>query len=248
VHPLVRPVLLGVGGQDPLVLNAHTQPPHVELREAMNPGRGEGDAVVGADGARQAGRAKEPVEDRAPAEAFRREEAVAGEEVAGVRVGNREGVAVDPIPGAEGAREVGRPEIVGLERGCRDDAGMLIVAPPAPLFDEPPARQEITGGADRGPVPRRMPGSEPGHELGRSPAGMRAARRADHRRDGRRDAGRTLMRRAAPIAPALAAFLLEPVGPLVAGLPTDAESRAELDHCIEVQPVITDEALALFHR
>jgi len=55
------------------------------------------------------------------------------------------------------------------------------------------------------------------------------------------------MRRAAAIAQALAVGRLEPVEPLVAGLAADAVPRAELDHRIEVQPVIFDEALSLVH-
>src|SRR5437667_8186287 len=49
VHPLVRPVLLGLPGQNPLMLNAESQPPDVELREAVNAGRGERHAIVCAD-------------------------------------------------------------------------------------------------------------------------------------------------------------------------------------------------------
>jgi len=76
---------------------------------------------------------------------------------------------------------------------------------------------------------------------------MLPARGADHSRDVRRDAVRALMRRAAAIAQALAVGRLEPVEPLVAGLAADAVPRAELDHRIEVQPVIFDEALSLVH-
>jgi hypothetical protein len=47
VHPFVGAVLLGLSGQDPLVLNAEAQPPDIELREAVNAGGREGDAIVG---------------------------------------------------------------------------------------------------------------------------------------------------------------------------------------------------------
>jgi len=46
VHAFVRAVLLGLSGQDALVLNAQAQPPHVQLRETVNPRRREGHAVV----------------------------------------------------------------------------------------------------------------------------------------------------------------------------------------------------------
>ena len=42
VHSFVGAVLLGLGGEDALVLNAQAQPPGVELREAMNAGGREG--------------------------------------------------------------------------------------------------------------------------------------------------------------------------------------------------------------
>jgi hypothetical protein len=76
---------------------------------------------------------------------------------------------------------------------------------------------------------------------------MLAARRADHGRHRRRDAVRAPVRRTAAIAQALAARFLEAVEPLVAGLAADAVPRAELDHRIEVQAVVTDEALSLVH-
>jgi len=72
-------------------------------------------------------------------------------------------------------------------------------------------------------------------------------RGADHGRDVRRDAVRALMRRAAPIAQAGSALLLEAGEPLVAGLAADLVSRTQLRHRIEVHPVIVDEALALVH-
>src|SRR5437867_3953231 len=41
MHPLVGPVLLRTGGQNPLMLQAQPDPPDVELREAVDAGRGE---------------------------------------------------------------------------------------------------------------------------------------------------------------------------------------------------------------
>ena len=44
-------VLLRMGGQDALVLNPQPHPPNVQLRQPMNPRRGERHAVIRADGA-----------------------------------------------------------------------------------------------------------------------------------------------------------------------------------------------------
>src|SRR3989475_2756904 len=64
VHAFVGAVLVRRGWEDPLVVNAQAQPPHVELREPVNSRRGEGHAVVGANRAGQAILAKEAVEAR----------------------------------------------------------------------------------------------------------------------------------------------------------------------------------------
>ena len=230
------------------MLNAQAQPPHVELRQAVDAGRGEGHAVVGANRAGQAVLAEQPVEDGADAVALGGEQAVTRQEIAGVLVGDRQRVAIDAVAGPEVALEVRGPEIVGLRGGRRDDAGMLVVPPPAPLLDQAASRQEIAGGADGGPVHGRVPRPQPGQELGGPPARMLPARRADHGRDVRRDAVRAVMRRAAPIAAGPGGPPpSKRVEPLVAGLAADAVPRAELDHRIQVQPVITNEPLALFH-
>src|SRR5882762_1934692 len=74
VHALVRAILLWLARQDPLVLNAETHPPHIQLGESVNAGGCERDAIVGADRSRQAMRAKKAIKDRAHALAFGRAE------------------------------------------------------------------------------------------------------------------------------------------------------------------------------
>ena len=176
-----------------------------------------------------------------------REQAVAGQEVAGVLVGDREGIAVDPIAGPEVALEVGGPEVVGLRRRGGNDPGVLIVAPAAPFLDEPAARQEVPGGTAGGPVQSGPPRPEPRQELGGAPARMLPPGRVDHRCHLLGDAVRALVRRAAPIPEALPAGVLEAREPLVAGLATDAVPGAELEHGVQVQPVIANEPFTLFH-
>ena len=140
VHPLVRSVLLGLGREGPLVLDAQAAPPHVEPGEAVDAGGAKGHAVVGADRPRQAVLPEEPFEDRAHLLALRSEQAVASQEVAGVLVGDRQRVAVHAIAGAEVALEVGGPETIGLRGGRRHDPGVLVVAPAPPVLDQPAAR------------------------------------------------------------------------------------------------------------
>src|SRR5262245_8979113 len=91
-------VLVGRGGENPLVLNAQAQPPPVERREPVDAAGGEGHPVVGANGAGQPVLPGQPLEDRAHAVASRREQAVAGQKISGVLVGNRRRVAVESRP------------------------------------------------------------------------------------------------------------------------------------------------------
>src|SRR5260221_14585457 len=66
VHALVPAVLLRMAGLDALDGNAEAKPPDRELGEVeQGIGASKGDAVVGADGQRQAAFAKQPFEGRA---------------------------------------------------------------------------------------------------------------------------------------------------------------------------------------
>ena len=89
---------------------------------------------------------------------------------------------------------------------------------------------------------------EPGEELGWPPARVLPARRTDHRGDVSRDAMRAVMRCAAAIVKAEATALAETTEPFVAGLAADAVVGAEFGHGVQVQPVIANESLTLFHR
>src|SRR6266481_1088265 len=60
VHPFVGAVLLRRRGSNTLMLNAEPEPPDIELRQAVNPGRRERDPIVGANRVRQAVLAEQP--------------------------------------------------------------------------------------------------------------------------------------------------------------------------------------------
>ena len=128
MHPLVGAVLLGVGGQDPLVLNAQAHPPDIELREAMDARRGERDPVVGPDGPRPAVLTEEPIENRADALALGRQQALAAQQVARVLVRDRQRVAVDAVARAEVPFEVRGPEVIGVRRHRRYHARVRVLA------------------------------------------------------------------------------------------------------------------------
>jgi hypothetical protein len=172
---------------------------------------------------------------------------VARQEIARVLVGDRQWVAVDPIARAEVALEVGGPEIIRVGGRRRDHAGMLIAPPAAALLDQSPSGQEIAGGADGRPRDARAPRLEPREEFGRPPARMVPARCTNHRRDVSRDAVPAAMRCPAAVGQGGAAPRLEAREPFVAGVAADAVPGAEFSHGVQVQPVITNESLTLFH-
>jgi hypothetical protein len=167
-----------------------------------------------------------------------------------VLIANGEGIAPHPVAREELALEIGGPEIVGRLGVRRDHAGMLM-RPPAPtLLDQAIAGEEVPRGAHGGP--RRlgdlgMPGPEPGEQLAGSPVRVRAPGAAQQVRDLLVDTVRTVMRGVAPILQAAPAVLVEPVEPLVAGLPANAVAGAELRSRVKTTSIVDDEPFALFH-
>lgn len=148
VHALMRAVLLRSSRMDALMLNAEPHPPDIELRQAMDAGRGERHPVVGADGQGQSILAEGALEERFDADALRREEAPTGEEETRVLIGNREGIAPDAVARGELSLEVGRPQIVRRRGDGRHHPRVLMWAPApspdasfAPDTDAPPRRR-----------------------------------------------------------------------------------------------------------
>ncbi len=74
-------------------------------------------------------------------------------------------------------------------------------------------------------------------------------RRAAHSRSAnvRRDAVGTVVRGVAPVPQAAPSVLVEAVEPFVARLAADTVASAELRPRVEAQPLVGDEAFALFH-
>ena len=120
VHAFVGPMLLRSPGVDPLMVNAEAHPPDIELGEAVDAAGGKRDASVGPEGPGQAVGPEGPHENPPRAHAMGGGQAVAGQQVPGVLVGQGQRVAVDPVAGRELALEVGGPEIIRLVRGRWD--------------------------------------------------------------------------------------------------------------------------------
>src|SRR3990172_478429 len=233
-----------------LMLDAEPHPPDVELGEAMDATGGEGDPVVGPHRARRAEFREGPLERSPGPPALDVRQPPAGEQIAGMLIPDREGVAPHAVAGRERSLEVGGPEIVGSFSGGGNDPGMLVRSAPPPLLDQAFSGEEIPRRAHRGPVllgDLRMPGPEPVEELARSPIRMPAPRSAQQLRDLGRDAVGTVVRGVAPVPQAAPPHLVVAVEPLVARLATDAVTGAELRPRIEAQSFVGDEAFTLFH-
>ena len=197
------------------MLNAEPHPPHIELREPMDGLGGERDAVVGADGARQAVLAEGALKRRLGARCLDIPQAVARQQVAGMLVGDRQWIAVHPVPRPELALEVCRPEIIG-RRGVRGHGARVDGAsPPSPLGDEPFPREQIADRADRWPRGNAaMPRAEQVKQFLGTPLRMLAPLRAEQLRDGIGDAMGAMVRCTASIGEGRTATFLDPLPPL----------------------------------
>ena len=166
VQAFVRAVLLRMGGQNSLMLNAEAEP-DIQLRQAVQPGRREWHAVVGANRARETEFSEETIEDGVDAGALGREQALAGQQVAGVLVGDRERIAVATITRAEVTFEVGRPQIVRRRGDGGHHAWMLTRVPAPPFFHQAVASQHVPGRTARGKCELGMAKPQPDQQLPR---------------------------------------------------------------------------------
>ena len=162
-------------------------------------------------------------------------------------VGDRERVAVDPIPGPELAFEIRGPEVVGRRRDRRHDAGVLLRAAPPPFLHEPVPGEQIAGGADRRPRDGRMSGLEPLQQFLRPPVGVLPPCRQQELRDGLGNLVRADMRGTTPVAERGPAAGIVARHPFVAGLSADGVAGAELGHVVESEAGIINESFSLFH-
>src|SRR5213594_4751668 len=198
VHAFVGAVLFRMARLDALLGDPEADPPDVHRAQPMDARGAEGGPVVGADGAGQADVAEESVEHEPAVLRADRRQGVTGEQIAAVLVGDREGIAVRAVAGAEVALEVRGPHVVrprGNELGrARMLPGSAAAAPP----HESPAVQEIARRTRCGQLEPRAVVGEPYEQLAGTPARVLPPRLDDRRRDGGGDAVRTAMRRAAP--------------------------------------------------
>jgi len=247
VHALVGTVLLRLAGKDTLMLDAQAEPPDVELGETVNAAGGEGNAVVGADGAGQAVFAEQSLKYRAGALPLGGKQTMTSQKAAGVEIGDGQRVAVDPIAGSEVALEVGGPKVVGLSGRGGNYPGVLVPASAATLLHHSAAGQQVPGRADRRPGHAGMSWPKPIEQLFGSPARMERAGVTDQSSDLLRDVVGTVVGPSTAVRQSGAATVLESAQPFVPGLPADTVTFAQLLRRVKTQTVVLDESFALLH-
>ena len=114
MHTLAAPVLLWAAGFDAFDTDAQTQPPDGEPAQAKKSvGRGERHSVIGPNRCGQSEVLECARKNRKRAGFLDRFQALAGEQIARVVVGDGERVAIAFVAEAELPLEVGTPEFVG---------------------------------------------------------------------------------------------------------------------------------------
>ena len=113
MHALVAAVLLGMAWLDAFDVDAEAEPPNRKLGEVEEGiGTGEGDAIVGANGLRQAAIGEKALEGGKSDFLARSFEGFAHEQEEGRLFRDRERIAVSAVAELELAFEVGAPQIV----------------------------------------------------------------------------------------------------------------------------------------
>ncbi len=190
---------------------------------------------------------EEPLELRLRPVLLDRRQARAAEHVARVRVGHRQGVAVEAVERLELALEVGAPDLVRSGGSQRHRPRMPRRAPPSAWLDQTMAledgpdrrgHRQHEGGVTRGEVVEELAWPPPWVRL---PAGDEESLHL------RRGLVGARLRGAVLISKAVEAALLEAAEPLVAGLAADVEASAELGHGVEALLMGEDEAGAFGH-
>ncbi len=136
VHALVAAILLRMARLDTFDRNPEPEPPDRELGEIeQGIGAGEGHAVIGADGKRQAALAEQALEGCDGRVFARRIESLTQEQEARGMIGDGQGITVMSIAELELSLEVGAPQIIG-KRALRQRRAARAMARPAAALDQ----------------------------------------------------------------------------------------------------------------
>ncbi len=170
VHAFMAAVLLRMARLDALDLDAEAEPPDRELAEAKERiGTCERNAVIGADGLRQAVLLENGLEHRESIGFLGGGERLAGEQIAAGKVGDRKWIAIAPVGEHELALVIGAPQIVGLagKGKCRS---LGSVPAPHSALDQAVAVENRMDRADRWRMHIRIEPRQLLPDLRRAPA------------------------------------------------------------------------------
>ena len=211
--------------------DAEADPVEVQARQpAERMTAGEGRPVVGAEGPRAPVRLKDPIKDRLSACRRRRRQRLAGQNVAGEGVLDRERIAVRAALQPKLALEIGRPDRarpLGTDRrAARVDGATSASARP----DAPGVLQDLVDGAASRPPGLRVAALKQSSKLAGAPGRLLVSggnHGSAHRVRGSVGA---VARGSRAVGERWKAPLFEAGLPLVPGRPRDPEAGAELCH------------------
>src|SRR5277367_330272 len=248
MHALVPPVLLGMSRLNPLRHNPQLDPPHRQPRQSSNRRRGKRRSVVSPDRLRQAIFAERGFEDRLHPRRVRVLHRLAAQQIAAVRVADRQRIDALSVPRTEPALEVRAPHPVrpvGMRQwfGVRRRLASLLAR-----HHQPFSLQHLPDRARRRPLPSRFVTLQHPLQLARSPAHMRLPQLQNQLFTLCRRLVR--MTRCAPVPfcqPEHSALPIPPQ-PHVPGFPCDPEALAQLRHGLLIPLILKDKPQLLLHH
>jgi len=236
MHALVAAVLLRVARLDALDLDAEPEPPDREPGEIeQGIGACERHAIVGADGIGKAKLLEDAFEHREGISFFGCGESLAGDEIAGGEVADRERIAIALVCEHELALVIGAPQVVRLKGLGKRRAFAQLASVPAAATDQTMTVEHGMHRADRGQMDIGIKPSEPFADLRCAPGRLVLPEAHDQLFDLHRKLIGLPVGPARAVRQRLKAAVIVPVSNLVAGFARDAEFPAEARHRIAVQ-------------
>ena len=170
MHSLMSAVLPRMAGLDALDLDAelsHQTGSFERLNKQLRLAKG--NAVVGADGPRQAKLLEDALKHRESIDFLGRMQGFAGHEIAAGEVGDGQRIAISAVGKHELALVVGTPQLIRLD-GSRERGALGPAPSPGSPLDQAMAIEHRVYGADRGRVYIRIKSSQSFPDLRRPPA------------------------------------------------------------------------------
>ena len=214
----------------------------------LNPNRAlglEGNAVVGANGSRQAKFLEYALKHRESIGFLGGRERLAGDEIAAGEVGDGQRIAISPIGKHELALVIGTPQFIRLGR-ARQCSALSPVASSGSALDQAVAIEHGMNRADRRRMHIRIKPRQSFADLGRSPTRLVLLQAHDQRLDLDRQLVGMAIGPARAVGKPFQARRVVTCEDFVAGLARDAELSAQARHLFSVQK-LSNELQTLIH-